>query len=246
MDIPWELKRYIEAQRPNVVNFSAISARAESISDGTTTIHIDSNNKEFVFETFSGGVKKTIRFGINSGILREMTAIIFKSGTITGISTTSGSDPNIALAQTYALDVEDKFEKLEEKKADVTYVDSENELQNTEINLKAYTTYVDSANEYQDSIIEQKAYQTYVETELDIIHSHLQVTDQIDVGYFQITADSMNKLEEEVETLIQQNHFHGWFEEPEDLENIENETVGDIAYVWSTNTIWFWDDTQNI
>jgi hypothetical protein len=46
MEIPWELKRYIDSQRQNSVNFSAVSSRSESISDGTTSIKIDSITKK--------------------------------------------------------------------------------------------------------------------------------------------------------------------------------------------------------
>jgi hypothetical protein len=63
MDIPLELKRYIDAQRQNMVNFSASSKRAEALNDGNTRVYVDPKTKEVIFETYHNGVKK--QFAIN-------------------------------------------------------------------------------------------------------------------------------------------------------------------------------------
>jgi hypothetical protein len=39
MNIPWEIKSYIDPQKPNMVSFSAISKRTEMISNGRVDIY---------------------------------------------------------------------------------------------------------------------------------------------------------------------------------------------------------------
>jgi hypothetical protein len=87
MNIPLELKQYIAAQKQNVVSYSGVAARANSISDGTNFILINKLTKEIVFETNVNGVKKSIRIELETGILKQIIRIIFQNGCrIIGVS----------------------------------------------------------------------------------------------------------------------------------------------------------------
>jgi hypothetical protein len=87
MNIPWEIKRYIDAQKPNMVNFSATSKRTEMISSNRIDIYVDSFTKDVIFETVEAGVKKQLRFNVGDGQIKNVQTIFFKYNTnLTGVS----------------------------------------------------------------------------------------------------------------------------------------------------------------
>jgi hypothetical protein len=87
MNIPLEIKRYIDAQKQNTINYAAVSSKSESITDGVSTVRINSFTKEIVLETFDHGFKKAITINIPLGLLKELQTIIFSNGSkITGVS----------------------------------------------------------------------------------------------------------------------------------------------------------------
>jgi hypothetical protein len=67
---------------------------------------------------------------------------------------------------------------------------------------------------------------------------NVEIRDNLKIGQFIITSDVMNKIEEDIQSLINAEHFHGWFDNPDDLQNTHDMNIGDYAYVVSTNTIW--------
>jgi hypothetical protein len=49
MNIPIEIKQYIADQKQNIVSYSGVAARANSILDGANSILINKLTKEIIF-----------------------------------------------------------------------------------------------------------------------------------------------------------------------------------------------------
>jgi hypothetical protein len=80
MNIQLELKQYIAAQKQNVASYSGVAARAYSISDGINSIFINAQTKEIILETNIHNIKSNIRIELETGILKQITGIIFQNG----------------------------------------------------------------------------------------------------------------------------------------------------------------------
>jgi hypothetical protein len=106
MNIPWELKQYINSQKSTMVTYSSVANRAEEISDGAgTRVWIDSENQRVIFETYDGDDVKAINLDLLNGWINPIDEIVFTdSSSIKGMSDEAGDEPSsdIALSQVFA------------------------------------------------------------------------------------------------------------------------------------------------
>jgi hypothetical protein len=141
-------------------------------------------NKEIIFETSENGIKKSIRLELNTGVLKQITALIFQNGfkiigASNGINAFEDEEyvvkNGFILNEQFAHEVGKAFraktEIIDSILSDIEYIYQIDNYQNQRIDtaeqtiiLKADKTYVDTQNSRQNITIALKADKTYVDS----------------------------------------------------------------------------------